>query len=45
MGVDFYARLRQRSDADLAAGNLPRDEVEAGLAEVRARGDQRGAHR
>lgn len=45
MGVDFYARLRQRSDADLAAGNLPRDEVEAGLAEVRARGDQKEAHR
>jgi hypothetical protein len=30
-GVDFYRRLLQRSDAELAAGNLPRDEVEEGI--------------
>ncbi|MBX5444980.1 DUF6483 family protein [Sphaerobacter sp.] len=35
-GVAFYVRLCERSDADLEAGNLPRDEVEAGLAELRA---------
>jgi len=34
--VAFYVRLCERSDADLEAGNLPRDEVEAGLAELRA---------
>ncbi|MCG8352726.1 MAG: DUF6483 family protein [Chloroflexales bacterium] len=38
-GLAFYERLRQQSDDDLIAGNLPRDEVEASLAEwVRIRG-------
>ncbi len=30
-GVDFYHRLMQKTDAELAAGNLPREEVEEGL--------------
>jgi hypothetical protein len=34
-GVDFYNRLKTQSDERLAAGNLPRAEVEAGLAELR----------
>jgi hypothetical protein len=29
-GVEFYERLRQKSASDLAAGGLPRDEVEEG---------------
>lgn len=36
-GLAFYERLRQQSDAALVAGNLPRDEVEAGLVELRDR--------
>jgi Family of unknown function (DUF6483) len=36
-GVSFYERLRGRSDASLAAGNLPRAEIETGLAELRSR--------
>lgn len=36
-GLDFYARLSARDDEDLRRGNLPRDEVAAGLAELRAR--------
>jgi hypothetical protein len=36
-GVSFYERLRGQSDATLAAGNLPRPELEAGLAELRQR--------
>ena len=36
-GVAFYQRLRGQSDASLAAGNLPRAEFEAGLAELRKR--------
>jgi hypothetical protein len=35
--VAFYERLQGRSDAALAAGNLPRPELDAGLAEVIAR--------
>lgn len=35
-GIAFYERLRRRSDAALRAGDLPRDEVETGLAELRA---------
>jgi len=31
----FYERLLRQSDAALQAGNLPREEVKAGLAEVR----------
>lgn len=34
VGVAFYNRLLQKEDAELAAGNLPREEVEAGLAEL-----------
>jgi hypothetical protein len=36
-GIAFYERLRGRSDAALADGNLPRSELEAGLAELKAR--------
>jgi len=36
-GLAFYERLRGRSDASLAAGNLSRPEVEAGLRELRDR--------
>lgn len=36
-GIAFYQRLLQHDDATLCAGNLPRDEVEAALAELRAR--------
>ena len=36
-GVTFYERLQDQSDASLAAGNLPRPELEAGLAELRKR--------
>jgi hypothetical protein len=36
-GIAFYERLRSQSDADLTAGNLPRSELEAGLAELRQR--------
>ncbi len=33
-GIAFYERLIEKSDAELTAGNLPRDEVEASLAEL-----------
>ncbi len=33
-GIAFYRRLLAQNDADLEAGNLPRAEVEAGLAEL-----------
>src|SRR5882724_8273002 len=36
-GISFYERLLGHSDVRLADGNLPRAEVEAGLAELRAR--------
>jgi tetratricopeptide (TPR) repeat protein len=36
-GLDFYERIKQQSDERLAAGNLPRAEVESGLAEWRTR--------
>jgi hypothetical protein len=36
-GVQFYDRLRRRTDEELALGNLPRAEVEAGLAELKSR--------
>ena len=36
-GVAFYERLQDQSDAVLEAGNLPRPELEAGLAELRKR--------
>ena len=36
-GIPFYERLQGQSDASLVAGNLPRPELEAGLAELRKR--------
>lgn len=36
-GIAFYERLRGKSDPVLMAGDLPRSEVETGLAEVQAR--------
>lgn len=37
LGISFYHRLENESDAHLADGNLPRAEVEAGLADLKAR--------
>jgi hypothetical protein len=36
-GITFYERLQGRSDDALVAGNLPRSELDAGLAELKAR--------
>lgn len=36
-GTAFYSRLAGKSDAALQSGNLPRAEVEAGLADLRSR--------
>jgi len=36
-GIAFYTRLQQKSDAELLAGNLPREEVAEGLAHLKAR--------
>jgi hypothetical protein len=36
-GMAFYDRLRTQSDAVLAAGNLPRAELETGVAELQSR--------
>jgi hypothetical protein len=36
-GIAFYHRLKSRSDASLCAGNLPREELNAGLAELEHR--------
>lgn len=33
-GIGFFKRLLQKSDKELAAGNLPRNEVEEGLADL-----------
>lgn len=33
-GIDFYRRLLEKSDPELVAGQLPRDEVEEGLAQL-----------
>ncbi len=33
-GLEFYEKLRKQSDARLEAGNLPRDEVNEGYAEI-----------
>jgi len=33
-GLSFYKRLKLKTDAQLIAGNLPRDEVESGLKEL-----------
>jgi len=35
MGIAFYKRLQHQSNDALVAGNLPRNEVEAGLEELR----------
>lgn len=40
-GLAFYDRLWQQDDEALVAGNLPRDEVESGRAELRARDQER----
>lgn len=37
MGLEFYRRLLKRHDDELEAGNLPRDEVEAGMVELESR--------
>lgn len=37
LGRQFYQRLLGLSNADLAVGNLPREEVQAGLAELEGR--------
>ena len=34
-GISFYQRLLQKSNQELATGNLPRAEIEEGLAELR----------
>lgn len=36
-GIAFYERLRSQSDSSLTAGNLPRTELDTGLAELRQR--------
>jgi hypothetical protein len=36
-GISFYHRLETQSDNRLAEGNLPRTELEAGLAELKRR--------
>lgn len=38
-GLAFYARLQEKSAAELLQGDLPPDEVAAGLAELRVRGE------
>jgi hypothetical protein len=40
-GITFYKRLRLKSEVELEAGNLPREEVEAGLKELLERGERR----
>jgi hypothetical protein len=42
LGCGFYERLLTCNTTTLAAGNLPRAEVEAGLAELRQRAPSRG---
>ena len=37
LGIGFYQRLLQENDPVLQEGNLPRTEVEAGLAELQER--------
>jgi len=43
VGLGFYRRLGVLSDEVLLAGDLPRDEVAAGLAELQARAHHAGA--
>ena len=38
-GIDFYQRLLVKSDADLKAGNLSREEVEEGLRQFKRMGE------
>jgi hypothetical protein len=35
--MQFYRRLLMKSDEDLRAGNLPRDEVMEGIADLKTR--------
>jgi hypothetical protein len=37
-GIAFYERLQRQGDASLTTGNLPRAELETGLAELRRKG-------
>jgi hypothetical protein len=37
IGIDFYQRLLKLTDVQLSAGELPRDEVQAGLEELESR--------
>jgi hypothetical protein len=39
-GIRFYQRLLARSDEELAAGNLPRAEVESGMDDLKHRLDR-----
>lgn len=41
-GIAFYQRLATLNDDVLAAGDLPRDEILAGLAQLQARAGERG---
>jgi hypothetical protein len=41
-GISTYERLLEKSDAELAAGHLPRNEVEDGLAELRGKLGEKG---
>jgi Family of unknown function (DUF6483) len=36
-GINFYQRLKNQSDTNLSAGNLPRAELETGMAELKRR--------
>jgi hypothetical protein len=36
-GLQFYRRLLTKSDEDLRAGNLPREEILEGIAELKTR--------
>ncbi|MFL5697429.1 MAG: DUF6483 family protein, partial [Ktedonobacteraceae bacterium] len=38
-GIAFYNRLLKKSDTDLKAGNLSREEVEEGLAQLESKRD------
>ncbi len=41
-GLDFYARLKAKDDAELARGNLPRDEIEEGIRDLTERSARTG---
>ena len=36
-GIAFYERLQAKTDSELESGDLPRDEVDSGMAELRKR--------